>query len=123
MLRIKLPKGHGRKHHEFVLPVTGEQGLWQAVLSRQIRDCFIMEPGPRRKARVWLFSDKYKADRDVVCDFAGVDFDCFRDDLFAFVNYMQDKKRYRDYSKREVGKYIAKMLMRHGRIGEATVYG
>ena len=120
--RTRLPKGHGRKHHEYVHPVVGEHGLWQAVLSRAIRDCFAMEPGVRRKARVWLFSDKYQADREVVCDFAGVNFDCFRNDLLGFVNYMREQKKYQGHSKREVAKYIAKMFMRHGRFGDLTVY-
>ena len=121
ILRIKLPKGHGRKHHEYVLPVTGEQGLWQAVLARQIRDCFGIEAGYRQRAIRWLFTDNHKADRDMVCDFAGINFDSWSDELRTLVDYMEDKSHCdlcpsgKLFGKREVAKYVAKMFMRHGR--------
>ena len=88
--------------------------LWQAVLGRAVRDCFALEQGVDRRARAWLFSDNYKTDRETVCDFAGVNFDCYQQELFEFVEHMESEKQYLGCGKREAAKYIAKMMVMHG---------
>ena len=125
ILRIKLPKGHGRKHHEYVLPVTGEQGLWQSVLGRAVKDCFAVSNGRgptkyRRDAMRWLFSPLEAKDRNIVCDLAGIDFDSWSDELRVLIDYLDGKSHcdlLKDevFHKREVARYVAKMFARHGR--------
>ena len=88
--------------------------LWQAVLGRAVRDCFAIEEGINRRARAWLFSPNYETEREIVCDFAGINFDCYREELLGFVKHMENEKRYMECGKREAAKYIAKMLVAHG---------
>jgi len=123
--RTRLPRGHGRKHHEYVLPVTGERGLWQAVLGRAIKDCFpISRTRPTIKnkdgAMRWLFSPLYEEDRNMVCDMAGIDFDSWSDELRSVIDYLDGKNhcdllKDRMFAKKEVAHYITKMFARHGR--------
>ena len=109
-----------RTHHEYVLPLTGERALWQAVFGRAVKDCFGIEQGHQQRAMRWLFSDYNKADRDMVCDMAGINFDSWSDELRGLIDYMEGKSHCdlldgELFGKREVAKYVAKMFVRHGR--------
>lgn len=89
--------------------------LWRAVLAGAIRDCFKdSRSSDKRKAMVWLFSDTWKVDRDTVCDFAGINFDCWQQDLFEIVKHMEHEDYYKGYKKGNVGSRIAKMMVMHG---------
>ena len=89
--------------------------LWRAVLAMAVRDCFRHpRSSEKRNAMVWLFSDKDEIDRNTVCDFAGINFDAWRDDLLAIISRMEGEKYYMGHRKAFVGKYVGKMLVMHG---------
>ena len=89
--------------------------LWRAVLAMAVRDCFNNpRSSEKRNAMVWLFSDKYEIDRNTVCDFAGINFECWRDDLLELVKRMESEPSYMGYRKTIAGTMVAKMLVMHG---------
>ncbi len=94
--------------------IRGDKALWQAVLNRAMRDAIAVLPGEKRKAMRWLFTDQYKADRDMVCDYAGINFDVWRDELLAIITKLDKEKRYQGRTSGSVAQYIANMFVRHG---------
>ena len=109
-----------REHHRYVKPPTGELGLWQAVLGRQIRDAFGTSRGQKERAMIWLFSDSpaFVESRRIVCELANVNWDCWQGQLLGFIKSMNGC----DYilldgqkmNGRECAKYICKMIARAG---------
>ena len=122
-------KDKQRAHHEYVCPVTGPKALWQKVIGRAIRDCFMTEQRfrtERNQAVAWLFRDcglvegkwhNFKKERAIVCDAAEIDFDFYRDDLFALVKKMEGKQKYMGRTGRMWAKSIVNMMIRRARAG------
>ncbi len=60
------------------------------------------------------FTDKYKADRDMVCDYAGVNFDSWRDELLTVIKKLEKEGHYQGKTRGSVGQFISNMFVRHG---------
>lgn len=109
-----------RDHQKLIRRPTGERALWQAVLGRQVMDVLGEHKMDKKRAMQWLFSKdpRYVRSRTAVCDMANVHWDSWRDQLLTFVKSI-DGCGYvlvdgKNMGKRQVAKYIVKMLARSG---------